>query len=119
VERLQEAEAELLVNQGRHAEGIALQREIVEDRRAKVAAVRSSGSLNDLAYSQAILGALARRASDRALACASWTEAEAVMAELDGRDALYGFLESMRGGIAANLERCAAGVPASALRPLS
>lgn len=118
-ERLRESQAELFAARGRFDEAIALQQQVVDGRRANVTAERTSGSLSDLAYGYAILGSIGRDAADRELACESWQSAEALMAEVAARGELRGYVESLRGGLRANLRRCAAGRPVTAFEALS
>lgn len=118
-ERLREAQAEFYSNIGRIPEAVALQRAIVADRAAKVGPDRQARSVSDLAYAKAILGTIHRKARDRASACASWGEAERLMAELAGRNALSGYVADLRAGVQANIRRCRAGDPVTAFRPLA
>ncbi|WBH14998.1 serine/threonine-protein kinase [Sphingomonas radiodurans] len=117
-ERLREAQAQFLSNAGRHAEAIPLMAQVIEGRRGKIRANRRSAPLNDLAYGQAIMGTIYRKAGMRSETCAAWAEAEALMVEVDRRGELHGFIKKLRPGVQANLRHCRAGDPISAMTPL-
>jgi serine/threonine-protein kinase len=117
-ERLREAQAQFLSNQNRHSEAIALMQQVIDGRRAKVKPNGRSNPVSDLAYGQAIFGTIYRKAGKRAEACAVWAEAEALMADLEQRKALHGFVDQLRGGVKANLARCKAGEPVTSFKPL-
>lgn len=117
-ERLREAQAQFLSNQGRHGEAITVMQQVVDGRRAKVKPNGRTNPISDLAYGQAIFGTIYRKAGKRAEACAVWTEAEALMADLERRKALHGFVDQLRGGVKANLARCKAGQPVTSFTPL-
>lgn len=117
-ERLREAQAQFLSNQNRHNEAIVLMQQVIDGRRAKIKANGRTNPISDLAYGQAIFGTIYRKAGKRAEACAVWTEAEALMADLERRKALHGFVEQLRGGVQANLARCKAGAPVTSFKPL-
>lgn len=113
-----EAQSQLLRDQGRFAEAIARQREVVAGREAALTPERRAGGLSNLAFSQTILGLIARDARDRRLACASWQDAERNLTELERRNELLGFLAGFLPGIRANVAKCAAGRPVSEFGPL-
>ena len=113
-----EAQSQLLRDQGRFAEAIARQREVVAGREAALTPERRAGALSNVAFSQTILGLIARDARDRRLACDSWQNAERNLTELERRNELLGFLAGFLPGIRANVAKCAAGRPVSDFGPL-
>ena len=118
-ERLQEAQAELYANTGRFNEAIALQQGIVDGRIADAQRRGSLGGLSDLAFGYATLGTIARRASRRELACKSWQKAEKLMAEIDAKGDLQGYVADLRKGMLANIGRCKRGEAVGSFRRLS
>ena len=111
---IKEAQAQNLGDNGRHAEAIALQRDVVATRRRDLAG-RLSGTLG---LSLSILGVIGREAGDRALACTSWKEAETVLTTLQKRKEIVAFFAAFLPGLRANLKRCDAGEPVSKFGPL-
>ena len=105
-------------DQGRFAEAIARQREVVALREKSVARNRSSNGLGNLAFSEATLGIIARDARDRTLACESWRRSAANFTELERKGELLGFFAEFLPGIRANVAKCAAGRPVTELGPL-
>jgi predicted Ser/Thr protein kinase len=118
-ERLREAQAQFLSNQNRHDEAIALMQQVIDGRRAKIKPNGRANPISDLAYGQAIFGTIYRKASRRADACNVWTEAEVLMADLERRKALLGYIADLRTGMKANLERCKRGEPVTSFTTLS
>jgi serine/threonine-protein kinase len=98
-----------LRDQGRFAEAIALQREVVALRRAPLTAERRSSTLGNVAFSLAILGIIARDAGDRTLACASYTEAADLFGETEERGEILGFQQAMLDGLREKRTACATG----------
>lgn len=117
-ERLREAQAQFLSNQNRHTEAIALMQQVVDGRRAKIKPNGRTNPISDLAYGQAIFGTIYRKAAKREEACRVWTEAEALMADLERRKALHGFIAELRIGMKANLIRCEKGEPVTSFTAL-
>lgn len=115
---IREAESQWLRDQDRFADAIARQREVVTAREAVLTSERRTGALLDLAFSQAILGVIARDAGDRALACGSWGDSERHFSEVERRDELLGFFAGFLPGIRANVAKCAAGRPVTDFGPL-
>ena len=110
-EHLREAQAQFFANTGRSAEAIALQEQIIAGREAKLGPDRRARTLSDLAYGRAVLGGIYRQAGQREGACRNWIEAEKLMAELAGKDALSNYVGLMRPGVRGNIARCRAGAP--------
>ena len=115
---IREAQSQWLRDQGRFAEAIARQREVVALREASVARKRSSNGLGNRAFSEATLGIIARDARDRTLACESWRRSAANFTELERKGELLGFFAEFLPGIRANVAKCAAGRPVTELGPL-
>lgn len=115
---IREARAQWLRDQGRFAEAIAMQREVIAGHKRLLADKRSSNSLSAHGFSHIILGIIGRDAQDRTLACESWIQADGDFTELDKRGELLGFYKEFLPGLRANVAKCAAGSPISAFGPL-
>lgn len=116
---LDEAYAQDLGNQDRFDEAIAAQRDVIRRRREALAANAGSVSaIGDLAFSQATLGVIARKAADRDLACSSWRAAGEAWARLESGGELVGFHASMLEGVRRNLALCEQGRPVESFGPL-
>lgn len=115
---IKEGLAQDLRDHDQFAAAVALQREVIVDRRQSAARSPSPKSRGQLAFSLAIQGVIGKNAGDRALACASWQEAAAIMTPLAAEKKLLGFYEALLPGIRANVTRCAAGEPVGAFKPL-
>ena len=102
--------AQILANEGRFAQAIAMQQDIV----ARIGDRLTSGSpvndSNPLAYATYILGEIARKAGDRALACGSWREALDLYGQI-GRRGEIDYHSQDLPYIRENMRRCAAGAP--------
>lgn len=118
-ERLREAQAEFFSNRGRFDEAIALQEEVVAGREAKLRSDRRTRTVSDIAYGKAILGTIYRKAGRREGACRNWIEAERLMAELAGKEALSNYVGFLRPGVKANIDRCEAGAPVETFKVLT
>lgn len=94
---------------GRFDDAIALQQRVVALRRAGLTPERKSRALGNVAFSLAILGVIARDGDRRELACASYTEAEALFAEVAKRGEILGFQENMLAGLKVKKQACATG----------
>ena len=110
---IRQIQAQALSSQGRHADAIAMQREVIALYEAATGPKRLATPLNRLANAEVTMGNIARAAEDRALACASYKAARSHMAELEARGELFGFVERHREGLDANIERCARNAPLS------
>lgn len=116
---LDEAYAQDLGNRDLFPQAIAAQGDVVRRRREAVAANPGSGSaLGDLAFSEATLGVIARKASNRDLACSSWRAAADGWGRLEAEGEMVGFHASMLEGVRRNLILCDQGRPVSAFGPL-
>jgi len=115
---IREAQSQWLRDQGRFAEAITRQREVVALRESVMTPERRSNALGNLAFSQAILGVIGRDGGDRNLACDSWRRSEANFGEMDRRGELLGFFAEFLPGIRANVRKCAEGSPLSEFGPL-
>ncbi len=112
---LRATEAQALSGAGRHGEALALQQQVVADRRAAIGPERKANPLNRLVVAEVTLGNVAKRAGDRSLACASYDSAGRVLDELLRRKEAVGFVEAYREGIADNVRTCASAEPLSRL----
>lgn len=110
-----EAYAQHLGNTSRFDEAIAEQRRIVE---AKIADMDETSSGADAAWSEMILGLIARQAGDRDLTCESWANAEARFSNADAAGRLVAFHAAFLPGLRANLELCRSGAPLEEFGPL-
>lgn len=115
---IREAESQWLRDQGRFADAIARQREVVAARERALTPERRAGALSGLAFSNMILGLIARDAGNRALTCESWRSAESLFSEVERRDELLGFFAGFLPGIRANTAKCEAGRPITDFGPL-
>lgn len=115
---IREGRSQYLRDIGRFDEAVALQREVVAGHAATMARSPTANSRGTLGFSHAILGVIARDAGDRALACASWSEADRLFAELAGRGELHGFMAEFVPGIRANVAKCAAGAALAEFGPI-
>ncbi len=113
-----EAYAQHLSNTGRHAQAIAEQSRIVETRKADALTDTGPKDTADLAWSEMILGLVARRSGDRALTCSSWKSAQARFLNVQAAGKLVPFHEAFLPGLGANVERCDAGRPLSEFQTL-
>jgi serine/threonine-protein kinase len=110
---LRQIEAQALSEKGDHRGAAALQAEVISLYQGALGPGRRAAPLNRLANAQVAMGDIARAAGDRTLACSSYRAARADIAELKQRDELFGFVESHRSGLDANIARCARGAPLS------
>ena len=110
---IREAQAQWLRDQGRFAEAIATQRDVISGHKKLLAVKRSANTLGAHGFSHMILGIIGRDAGNRTLACDSWRQAERDFADLQKRGTLSGFFAEFLPGMRANLEKCAAGRPIS------
>ncbi len=110
-----EAYAQYLRTMGRYAEAIAEQQKIVEARLAREDET-SSGA--EVAWSQMILGMIARDSSERDLACKSFTSAEARFSKADAAGRLIAFQQAFLPGLRHSVDLCRRGRPLSEFKPL-
>lgn len=110
-----EAHAQHLGNVGRFDEAIAEQQHIV-DMRLTDEDETSSGA--DVAWSQMILGQIARQAGRRELACSSYVKAEERFSKADDAGRLIEFHKAFLPGLRAHIVRCQNGTPLSQFGPL-
>lgn len=115
---IREAMAQNLRDQDKFAEAIALQKQVVEGRKAGLTRERKARNLSNIGFSSAVLGVISRDAGDRALACSSWEEALRLFLEIKARKELMGFHESFVPGLQKNVDKCRAGAPVSSFGPL-
>lgn len=108
----QEAYAKDLAAHGRFGEALAVHQASLDETRARL--TRFGGTGVDLAYSEMVMGELARQAGDTALACRSWTSAERRFANVERQGKLLGVFNGYRPKLRQNLARCGRGAPARA-----
>ena len=113
-----EAQAQWLRDQGRFAEAIAAQRNVIAGHQKLLAVKRSANTVSANGFSHAILGIIARDAGNRTLACDSWRQAERDFSDLQKRGTLPGFYAQFLPGLRANLAKCDAGRPVGDFGPL-
>lgn len=104
-----------LAETGRSAEAIAIQRGIIDSRLRANGADPEGIHAANLAYSEMMLGVIARRGGDRALACRSWNQAEGHFARAERDGALVGFHAAFVPAVRRNVAACAAGRPLGAM----
>ena len=107
-------EAQSLAARGQYREAEAMQRSVVDLHIRTLGMDRKARPLNRLAIAYFVLGKIAVEGEDRTLACASYRDSRAVIAELDlaGRAVASGAAR-IRGIVDRNLQRCARGAPLS------
>lgn len=110
-----EAYAQYLRTIGRYADAIAEQQKIVDMRLAEEDET-STGA--DVAWSQMILGIIARDSKERDLACKSFTSAEARFAKADAAGRLIAFQQAFLPGLRRSVDLCRRGRPLSEFKPL-
>ncbi len=107
--------AQHLGNVGRHAEAIAEQKRIFA---ARIADMDETSSGTHAAWSELMLGQIARQAGDRKLACNSYIGAEARFAKADAAGRLIEYYKAFLPGLRVNIAVCRSGGPISAMQPL-
>lgn len=110
-----EAYAQYLRTVGRFAEAIAAQQKIVD---ARLAEEDETSSGADVAWSQMILGIIARDSGERDLACRSFTSAEARFTKADAAGRLIAFQQAFLAGLRRTVDQCERGRPLSEFKPL-
>jgi serine/threonine-protein kinase len=100
---------------GRFADAVAEQRRIVDAKRARATSELQQA---DLAFSEMILGVIAKSAGDRQLVCDSWKSANDRWTPIDNAGRLIEFQKAFLPGLRRNLALCDAGRPISAMGPL-
>lgn len=111
------AESQSLSGKGRHAEAIAVQREVL-GLYGRLAASGKAAAIGRLALANVTMGNIAIAAADRALACASYRDAIGPLDGLASRGELLGFLAHYREGVVKNLALCRSGAPVARLAKL-
>ncbi|ODU23001.1 MAG: hypothetical protein ABS87_00025 [Sphingomonas sp. SCN 67-18] len=106
-----------LANIGRYPEAIAIQQALIAQEKARTAR-EGQGLGVGLAFNEMMLGATARKAGDRAMACDNWRLAEARFAQVAGSGKLLEFYAAYLPGLRRNLARCDAGEPLSTFTDL-
>lgn len=104
-----------LGNTGRFEEAIAEQRRIVD---AQLSEMDETSSGADVAWSQMILGLIAKQAGDRDLVCSSWQDAEQRFSKADSAGRLIAFHKAFLPGLRDNVDHCRQGSPLKAFGPL-
>jgi serine/threonine-protein kinase len=107
--------AQHLGNTGRHAEAIAEQKRILA---ARIADMGETSSGVHAAWSELMLGQIARQAGDRQLTCDSFAGAEARFTRADAAGRMIEYYRPFLVGLRANIAQCKAGRPLSAMGPL-
>jgi len=115
---LRQAQAQFASDAGRHAEAVAMQREVLGLYSAVVGTERRPQSVNRLTTAEVTMGNIARAAGDRTSACESYRRAKALVAELRRRGRLVEANARYVPGIDVNEARCAAGAPIGQLTPI-
>lgn len=110
--------AQHLSNVGRFDEAIAEQRRIIDERIRRIGGVTNDRVGTDLAFSQMILGTIARKAGDRALTCEMYESADAIFTPIEKAGNLIAFQAAFLPGIRRNVERCRKGEPLSTFTPV-
>lgn len=105
--KVQAAEAQSLSGRGRHREALALQGRVIGFHEDQVRRKRTDAGGNQLVVARVVLGNIAIRAGDRALACRAARQAQAELAGLDRLKATMGFVAAYRARLNANVARCA------------
>ena len=103
-----EAYAQHLGNTGRFDEALAEQRRIVT---AKMADMDETSSGADLAWSEMILGLIAKQGGNRAVTCESWRNAEQHFLHAEAVGRLVAFHAAFLPGLRANIDLCRLGAP--------
>lgn len=111
------AESQSLSGKGRHAEAIAVQREVLALYGA-LAARGKAPARGRLVLAHVTMGNIAQRAGDRALACRSYAAALARIDALAAQGSLLDFVASYRAGLRDNLASCRRGAPVARLAQL-
>lgn len=115
---IREALAQDLRDRDLFDEAVALQAEVVAGRRSQARLEPNSRTVGGVGFSLAIQGIIAKNAGDRALACASWREAEVVLAKQDAEGGILGFHKSFLPGLRRAVALCRNGAPLSRVPPL-
>ena len=110
-----EAYAQHLRTKGRFKEAIAEQQKIVD---ARIAEMDETSSGADVAWSEMILGMIARDSGERELACSSFTSAEARFTKADEAGRLIAFQQAFLPGLRRTVDQCKRGRPLSEFKPL-
>ncbi len=100
----------------RFDQAVALQRSVVERRRAFVESTPSARNKGNLAFSTMIMGLIHKDSGNRAAACAAWRESLPLFTGLQSRREILGFHEAFIPGIARNVQACATGAAFGPLR---
>lgn len=108
---IKEAQAQSLRDRGRYGEAIALQREVIADRRATSDGEEAANRMGDIGFSLMVLRIIARDSGNRALACASWDEALDTLKSTQRSGQIMGFHASFIDGLESRLADCASGSP--------
>lgn len=115
---LRQAQSQALSAAGDHRAAIASQRSAVALYRDLLGPDRAASTMNRLVKAQVVMANVSRAAADRAATCEAYRAARDHMAELERRDGLIGSVAVHRPALDANLARCAAGAPLSAMAEL-
>jgi eukaryotic-like serine/threonine-protein kinase len=108
-----EAYAQHLGNIGRFPEAIAEQRAIIATKEARFAEYKTSAAQSRLAWSEMILGQIARQADDRALACEYWQKADANFTVVEKAGMMVAFYAAFLPGLRDHVARCKTSDPLS------
>lgn len=103
---VRQAQAEALGQNGRFADALALQREVIAGRRAAIARTRDVRSLSRLGMSSLIFGNIALRAGNRVLACNGYRESSAAFRSARAIGPLLGRSAAFEAGVNRNLGLC-------------
>ena len=117
--KIRAAEAQSLSGRGRHREALDLQRGVIAFHAAQGRRRPSDAGGNQLVVAQVVMGNLAIRAGDRALACDTLLAARQGLAALDRRGVAMGVVARYRPMLDANLAKCDRGAPARMLETIA
>lgn len=99
-------EAQQLAGDGRLPEAIATQRRVVALLTSALGKERKTSTLNRLVVAHVTLGQIARKADDTKTICTSYANAVPLVAELERKKALLGFVEAYRKEITDTMAQC-------------
>jgi eukaryotic-like serine/threonine-protein kinase len=112
---LRQSQSQSASARGDHGNAIAIQQAVIALFMGGITAAREPRPLNKLAGANYVLGNIARKAGNRALACASYQASLRIMVELAGRRALIDNFAANRPALERNVAACARGDAVSSM----